>query len=304
MWFDREIYLQISKKSKSTACRWLQVTVNHHKGYSLMCQLLGVSFNQPVPPIGPFSQLVRNSVMHPDGWGVAYYIDGSTRATIFKEFIPAYQSQLAQFLFKYSGFSSRTFIAHIRKATKGLVTLDNTHPFNRYHAGREYVFAHNGSLSKPKRLTRLYFKPIGDTDSERAFCYLLTQLRRCEIKRVWRDDGNWYGDVDFQVILKILHEINARAAGSFNCLFSDGEYLFAYRDLQEARNLFWMQYHEYPQSNSTRKNLITKKSAIGLADTLQGFIIATQPVMKGDWQPFTGGQLMVFKHGELIADLQ
>jgi predicted glutamine amidotransferase len=268
-----------------------------------MCQLLGLSFNKAIMPIGPFSKLVSNSDLHPDGWGVGYYSDESKRATIFKESIPAHESELARFLIGYNGFNAKTFVAHIRKATKGLVTLDNTHPFNRYHDGREYLFAHNGSLLKQKRLSRLYFKPIGQTDSERAFCYLLTQLRRCEITRVLRDNENGYGAMDFQRIHDIMHDINARAAGSFNCLFSDGKYLFSYRDLSKARNLFWMKYHDRSSHNSTAKNLINKKSAQRRVVVTQGYIIATEPVLKGNWHSFTGGQLMVFRNGHIEASL-
>lgn len=268
-----------------------------------MCQLLGMSFNRAISPIGPFSKLVSNSVLHPDGWGVGYYSDESKRATIFKESIPAHESQLVRFLIRYKGFYAKNFVAHIRNATRGTVTLDNTHPFNRYYDGREYLFTHNGSLSRSKRLSRLYFKPIGDTDSERAFCYLLTQLRRYEIKRVLRDHDNGYGAMDFQKIHEILQDINDKAVGSFNCIFSDGEYLFCYKDLQEARNLFWMKCQKYLSIKRDRKNLINKKSAYRREPDTQGYIVATEPSINGSWQSFTGGQLMVFRNGHLEASL-
>lgn len=269
-----------------------------------MCQLLGMSFDQEVQPAVPFSVLVRNSVLHPDGWGIAYYIYGSKRATIFKEPIPAHESQLARFLTKYNGFSSRTFVAHIRKTTKGKVTLDNTHPFNRYYDGREYVFAHNGTLTKSKRLNHLYFKPIGTTDSERAFGYLLTLLRTYEKQRIRLVENEDYQDNDFVMIREILREINVKAVGSFCCIFSDGKYLFAYRDIQEARNLFSMKCPKFTSCKPTRKKQISKKSVQWPVTAPQGYIVATEPLIAGDWQPFTGGQLIVFKDGEIVANIQ
>jgi len=269
-----------------------------------MCQLLGLSFNKEISPVAPFSKLVSNSLFHPDGWGVAYYIYQSKRPAIFKESIPAHESQLARFLIGYAGFIAKTFIGHIRKATTGSVTYDNTHPFNRYHAGCEYVFAHNGSLSKPKRLSRLYFQPIGNTDSERAFCYLLTQLRRSEITRIRRGVEKGYLHTDFVIIREILLEINARAVGSFCCIFSDGEYLFCYRDLKEARNLVSMRYQEYLPNKSVRPKQMNKNSTHGPGTATQGYVVATEPVTEGDWQSLTGGQLMVFKNGELVANIQ
>lgn len=269
-----------------------------------MCILLATSFNQEVQPVVPFLALVCNSVFHPDGWGVAYYIYRSKRATIFKEPLPAHESQLARFLTKYNGFSSKTFVAHIRKTTKGTVAMDNTHPFNRYYAGREYVFAHNGTLTKSKRLNHLYFKPIGTTDSERAFGYLLTLLRTYEKQRIRLVENEDYQDNDFVMIREILREINIKAVGSFCCIFSDGKYLFCYRDLAEARNLFSMKCTKSNSCKPTSKNLINKNSTQWPVTAPQGYIVATEPLIAGDWQPLTGGQLMVFKDGEMVANIQ
>jgi glutamine amidotransferase len=267
-----------------------------------MCQLLGLSFNKEIQPLVPFVALLENSILHPHGWGIAFYPNKSNQSVLFKEAHPGYNSQLAHFLLTYRYFRSQTFVAHIRKATNGSMSHDNTHPFCRCSQGSEFVFAHNGTLSKPKRLKQLYFQPIGDTDSERAFCYLLTQLRRHEIKRVRRSDVNGYSDADFHVIHKILQDINVIAAGSFNCLFSDGEYLFCYQDLEEARNLFYLKCQKKPFVKRDRKILINKKSAYR-QEPVQGYIVATEPSIEGSWVSFTGGQLMVFRHGQLVASL-
>ena len=37
-------------------------------------------------------------------------------------------------------------VAHVRKATVGAPGLQNTHPFKRVLWGRDWVFAHNGTL--------------------------------------------------------------------------------------------------------------------------------------------------------------
>ena len=146
-----------------------------------MCQLLGLSFNQEINPGIPFRVLMSRSLAHPDGWGLAAYPDESGSAVVFKEPIPGYDSQLAQFLCSYRELKSKIFIGHIRRATRGDIKLDNTHPFARCYAGREFTFCHNGTLSKRHSLKQVSYQPVGDTDSERVFCFLLSQLRRYKI---------------------------------------------------------------------------------------------------------------------------
>ena len=68
-------------------------------------------------------------------------------------------------------------IAHIRKATKGVVALENTHPFMRELWGRYWIFAHNGTLEDFAPQLRRAFRPVGSTDSEHAFCCMLETLR-------------------------------------------------------------------------------------------------------------------------------
>jgi len=67
-------------------------------------------------------------------------------------------------------------VSHIRQANRGAVALENTHPFTRELWGRNWTFAHNGQLKGYRRLKTGHFRPVGETDSEYAFCWLLYQL--------------------------------------------------------------------------------------------------------------------------------
>lgn len=268
-----------------------------------MCELLGLSFSQDIHPGKYFSALLSRSILHPDGWGLGCYTADSNSATIFKEPVPGYESQLASFLCKYRALQSKLFIGHIRKASRGNNIHSNTHPFTRCYGGREFIFCHNGTLHKRKLLTGLVYQPIGVTDSERAFCFLLTQMRMREIKPVRADRLDGYDSIDFKTIYEILVDINTRTAGSFNCLFSDGKYLFCYRDLKEARYLFSQRYQANISRTTSRKIDQGKNSCIEKFQNINGYVIATEPLNDGEWISFTGGQLMVFSDGELIANI-
>lgn len=116
---------------------------------------------------------------HPDGWGVAYYVDGCPQLT------RSPQHALGDQLFhRLSGVvSSQTVLAHVRKATHGEKTVLNCHPFQY---GR-WVFAHNGDVPDfaekrdqfaaaiDARLRRFV---LGDTDSETLFYLFLSQLEK------------------------------------------------------------------------------------------------------------------------------
>src|SRR5687767_5178326 len=122
--------------------------------------------------------LGTQSNSHPDGWGVAYYVDGCPQVTRS----PAHA--LGDQLFhRLSGVvASQTVLAHVRKATQGDKTVLNCHPFQY---GR-WVFAHNGDIPEfgakhrdalvaevSPRLRRFV---LGETDSEVVFFMFLTRL--------------------------------------------------------------------------------------------------------------------------------
>lgn len=121
--------------------------------------------------------LHKQSEFHPDGWGVAYYIDGVPHV------MKSASGAMDDAIFRHvSGVvSSETVVAHIRKATQGHNNVLNSHPFQH---GR-WVFAHNGDIpdfaADKVRLERAIAPRlrrfiIGDTDSERVFFLFLTAL--------------------------------------------------------------------------------------------------------------------------------
>jgi len=190
-----------------------------------MCELLGMSFNLPVRPSISFRGFRHRGEKNPDGWGITFYPDEA--AQIIKEPIKAAESHLSKFLQEYKGLKSKIFIAHVRYSTTGSKTYRNTHPFSREVNGKEYVFAHNGIVDDYESLKLGRFKPIGKTDSEYAFCHLLASIEEKNLT-CWRKE-------EFDWLSQKLQEINQY--GTFNCIFSDGEYLFCYHDKNGYKGL-------------------------------------------------------------------
>lgn len=93
----------------------------------------------------------------------------------FKDPKPSCESQIAELVQNYP-IKSRAVVSHIRQANRGGVNLENTHPFTRELWGKYWTFAHNGQLSDYQDLYTGRHRPVGQTDSELAFCWLLKQM--------------------------------------------------------------------------------------------------------------------------------
>ena len=98
-----------------------------------------------------------------DGWGIVYYAEDDIRR--FRDTGPAAASEWVKFVEKQE-LCSTLFLAHIRNANVGKVSLPNTHPFSRELGGSMHTFAHNGfleNISNNSAFALRRFMPLGDT---------------------------------------------------------------------------------------------------------------------------------------------
>ena len=140
----------------------------------------------------------------------------------FVDHLPASHSPVAELLRQYP-IKSRHLIAHIRKATQGEVALQNCHPFVRELWGRYWVFAHNGHLNHHAPPLHGHFRPVGETDSEYAFCWLMQELSKSHAQLP--------SVTELTLTLKELLPQIARH-GTFNLLLSNGQALWAHASTQ------------------------------------------------------------------------
>jgi predicted glutamine amidotransferase len=108
-----------------------------------------------------------------DGSGIGFF-DPAGEPVVDKQPEPAFTDQ--EFIHEAKEASSSTFIAHVRWATAGGRTIQNTHPFTM--AGR--IMAHNGGFGELPRLDEQLGSyaglVLGDTDSERYFALITQQI--------------------------------------------------------------------------------------------------------------------------------
>jgi len=248
-----------------------------------MCQLLALNANVPTAATFSFTGLCArggDTGHHVDGWGLGFH-DGDV-PQVWRDTGRACDAPLAAWLRQHP-IRARNVLAHVRKATQGAVALDNCHPFERRWAGRRWLFAHNGDLKDFQ--PELHAAPQGQTDSERAFCWLLQEL----------------GDTPphWQQLAPALAELLPQAAahGPFNLLLTDGHALYAHASTQLA----WVERaHPFPRARLVDRDLeMDLATANGPGDRM--VVVATQPLTDDEpWRAFAPGELRVFVDGQSV----
>lgn len=255
-----------------------------------MCELLGMSANVPTDICFSFAGLLERGGRtgpHKDGWGITFYEGKGCRG--FKDPLPSCDSEIAKLVKSYP-MKSKSVIAHIRQANRGGVNLENTHPFVRQLWGRNWCFAHNGQLSDYKQaLPVKHHIPIGNTDSERAFCWILDQLYER-----YRSAPTRQAPV-FRFIARLAARLSG--LGVFNMLITDGVYQLAFC----SNHLHWLT-RRAPFGNATLVDsdwVIDFKQETTPDDVVS--VIATKPLTSDEqWCALEKGEYVLFKHGELV----
>ena len=254
-----------------------------------MCQLFALNSNSPTDVTFSFTGFAARGGLtdeHADGWGIAFHGPGGHR--LFVDDAPACASPLAAFLCSHP-IRATTVLAHIRKATRGPVQLDNCHPFQRQWGGRCWSFCHNGTLHGFAPTLDLPYQPQGSTDSEQAFGWLMQQLQRRFGHRV----------PEAATLAPVLAELAQQAAahGVFNFLLTDGLHTYAHC----STRLQWLRRcHPFSHARLIDADLsLDLASANGPADRM--VLVATEPLTRNEtWVPFGKGELQVFVAGEAV----
>jgi predicted glutamine amidotransferase len=232
-----------------------------------MCELFGWSSKQPRSgrslPMADFRARGGATANNPDGWGVAWSEGNAFR--LEREPLPGFDS--ARFDHVIDTLRSDLIVAHVRKARfPPINTLNNTHPFVHDCCDRHWAFAHNGMVPDIVAVEAAndgrVCQPEGQTDSESAFCHLMSHVT-----------GHYAmpgGQADWLDVLGVVSEQIA-GLGKFNFLLSDGEHLIAY--------------------GHDRLHF--------LGETV---LIATEPLgVDAGWTPFEAGELRTYRAGVRVG---
>lgn len=287
-----------------------------------MCQLLGMNCNTPTDitfSFRGFSQRAGVTDEHTDGWGIAFFegipalvaqsadaqspdqqATASSNATLetraeaavaekglrlFIDHKAASDSPVADLVRRYP-IKSCHVVAHIRKATQGVVALQNCHPFVRELWGHYWVFAHNGNLENYQPQLHSHFRPVGDTDSERAFCWLMQELAKAHAALPSVAEVS-------RTLAELLPQIARH--GTFNMLLSNGKALWAHASTHLH---YLVRQHPFAHAALSDDDLEVDFATLTQVQDRVA-VIATQPLTRNEqWTVIAPNTLMTFVDGQ------
>lgn len=263
-----------------------------------MCELFAMSARHPATvnmSLEEFSRHGGQTGPHKDGWGVAWYDEGDVR--LVKETHPAASSACVRFI-QTNPFSSALVISHIRKATLGAIATRNCQPFTRELGGAWHSFAHNGDLrdiAQDRRFKPERFRPVGETDSEQAYCALMDALAP-----LWASGRIPPLGERRQVVAEFAAAL--RELGPANFLYSDGDALFAHADRRHQADGsirppgMWRLARRCPAGGELSAEGLRIASHDGEQEVV---LLASVPLTKEAWVPLAEGEVLVARNGRI-----
>jgi predicted glutamine amidotransferase len=267
-----------------------------------MCELFAMSSHKPAAVSYSLNEFSRNGSKlrdNRDGWGIAFARD--REPLLVKEPHPANDSAWVKFIAEQQ-IRTTAMIAHVRHATRGHNTMENTHPFRRALGRHIHLFAHNGTLTEFDWLVgnvARHHLPIGETDSELAFCTLLSRLDihygRSEMPLL---------EIRFDVFSAVCKEM--KLLGPSNFLYYDGEVLFAHADKRIYEEEGELVGPKAPGLHIKRcwtcaleENVICPGLRVELADR-QVVLLASVPLDEQGWEALPEGAVLALKDGRVL----
>jgi len=232
-----------------------------------------------------------------DGWGLGFYGENEPSVSLHKEAQPAQVPGRSQVMRNFEANSSSIFIMHIREARWGGESLANTQPFQRTWSGREWLFAHAGSMRYPiETSSDAYFEAVGSTDSELIFCELMSRIAA----RKWRN----LGYVDFQLLRDWFAEFNTH--GTMPAVITDGRDVAVFADAEEPLYLWELQppHGELVFGDSDLEVDLTSRGA----RSRRGLVFCTRPLIprgntRMNMKQLAPGTLVVAREGHVRYEI-
>ena len=187
---------------------------------------------------------------HSGGWGAIYQENSAFK--LYKSIKPCWEDPR-----RHELAGQHLLLLHARKASRGNVKLENTHPFFRRHEGRDWFFCHNGTIYD--RFPQ-YAGLAGDTDSERFFRFLIAH-------NPGEDEGELVRAVN------MLHHYT-----SLNCFFLCRQTLFVINKYDERGKT--PEYYTLYYYRDRGQLIISSERLLSLGDK---------------WTPLANGEILKIK---------
>ncbi len=229
---------------------------------------------------------------HPDGWGVAFYVDGAPHVTRS----PSTALSDALFHRLSAVVSSMTVLAHVRKATKGPKTVLNCHPFQ---FGR-WVFAHNGDVPAFEQNRDQLLKEVaphlrgyilGETDSEMIFHILLTRLSAYgPLSKQLAVEDVAQAIRDTTETVRAICDSDPATPSLLTFMVTDGETMAA---VHGGKELHWSSYKRRCADRESCPKLSPECEAPTASGYVNHLLVSSEPLLgENVWEPLNDGDII------------
>jgi predicted glutamine amidotransferase len=259
-----------------------------------MCELFGISSREPTTvqiSLGEFAQRGGRTGPHIDGWGIAFLGDGDVQ--LIREPKPSADSAHLRFIHDQH-IPSALVIAHIRRATQGSICLRNTQPFTRELGGQSHIFVHNGDLIDIHRhidLSSSPYRAIGDTDSEHAFCFLLSLLQP-----LWLAKQPPSLAQRFDVFKRFALRMSTMGAANF--IYSDSDYLFAHSHYRKHDDNSLCPHGLFMLARRCHEHEML--AGVEVESEQEMVLLASTPLSDEKWESLPQFTVLAIQHGRVV----
>ena len=179
-----------------------------------------------------------------DGFGLGYYVHHiSERPGLFRSITPAWNNN--NLLYNASLIQTDCLFAHVRAASEGGISENNSHPFHF----EQFLMMHNGGIPGFKRIKRkllsllsddLFLWIQGQTDTEHIFALLMQHVNEM------RGSGPQLSEDQvkqcFQNTFDVVQQLKVEAGigdevSTFNIMVTDGYRIFGSRFSSNPENV-------------------------------------------------------------------
>jgi transglutaminase-like putative cysteine protease/predicted glutamine amidotransferase len=234
----------------------------------------------------------ENKILY--NWGFGWYPQDNQSTIVKKEDAIRGTQILINDITDWSNFRSTVFFLKIKDLANKYPSNEDVQPFSRSFSGRDWMFVHSGFLDK-QALTMLYgtnkiLEPLGTTDSELAFCNILSQIE--EVK------ANKISDIEFSIIYEWFKRFDL--IGSSDMYLTDGDTIICYHGLQSKKNMHYIRILP-PENQNIYNSEIAQISFNNPRDIHRtAIIVSSSPFSEGKWTKMQPGQMIIIKCGAII----
>jgi transglutaminase-like putative cysteine protease/predicted glutamine amidotransferase len=229
-------------------------------------------------------------------WGFGWYPNDNQAAMIAKDPASHTNDVVSDALSDWSSFRSTVFYSKVIPSSNGY-SHHEAQPFSRSYAGRDWVFVHNGDLDRNKlqdivEENSKFLEPLGKTDSELAFCFLLAKIMVTDARKLI--------EVPNKTILNWFRQLDP--LGNADISLTDGMTMLTYHGKNSPKSFFYTRIS--PPGHPTHFDSTHFRLSLNdPRDTYRTtFMISSEAFKGGAWSKMIPGQLLITRYGNIIWD--